>query len=155
MQFLCFPYTQSEAPHPVVDSVVCPKIPLFHETERKSIEVNMYLLALILLLCTSSPNNITPINMHSKIQLANSTKKVTIKKHIQTVTEQMREQLAMVTMERDTWKREWEAKEQERETMEKEREALKEREAMKKERDTLKRKLEDMEMVNKQPRKKC
>ena len=41
MQFLCFPYTQSEAPHPVVDCVVCPKIPLFHGTERKSIEVNM------------------------------------------------------------------------------------------------------------------
>ena len=93
VQLLYFPYILPEGT-PVVDCVVFPELPLFLEMETAvPTSVNTYLLALLLLLCSTSPNNIIPFHKKQKIKLTAGTKKVTIKAHINTATEQLQEQL--------------------------------------------------------------
>ena len=124
VQLLVFPYSAADTapgarPVPVVDCVVLPELPLFLETETGP-TVNSYLLALLLLLCTNAPNNITPLHKKPKIMLRDSTKKVTIRGHIRTVTEEILEKWDEVqskneTFEREKWRFERETSKLERE----------------------------------------
>ena len=113
VQLLVFPYSAADTapgarPVPVVDCVVLPELPL--------------LLALLLLLCTNAPNNITPLHKKPKIMLRDSTKKVTIRGHIRTVTEEILEKWGEVQSKNEKFEREKWRFEREKSKLEREKE---------------------------------
>ena len=176
VQFVCFPYkldTVSEQRIAVVDCLVLPEIPLFFNTNINNItspSVNHYMLGLMLLLSNSDDNGLYN-SQKPLVALENATKKSSVRDHIQSVTEQILEQLNKKDkelekirsekeeikdeMERKMEKneREMEKKEREMEKIRSEKEEMKnelEREMEKKEREMEKMRLE-LENCKKRP----